>query len=100
VAQFKVLCRHFPGGTEENHKNLSQDRRSRGRDLNSGPPEYEAGVLNTWPRRSVSETRNARVLMGNCHVFIYLSLFNCGLFNDAVSGSTVSLCSVEGNIKR
>jgi hypothetical protein len=34
-------------------KNLSQDSRSPGRDLKPGPPEYEAGVLTTRPRRSV-----------------------------------------------
>jgi hypothetical protein len=42
VAYFKVLSRHLPGGTEENHGNLSQDSRSPGRDLNSEPSEYEA----------------------------------------------------------
>jgi hypothetical protein len=31
---------------------LSQDRRSLGQYLNPGPPEYEAGVLTTRPRRS------------------------------------------------
>jgi hypothetical protein len=30
-------------------RNLSQSIRSLGRDLNSGPPEYEAGVLTTQP---------------------------------------------------
>jgi hypothetical protein len=39
------------GGTEQNR--LSQDSRSPGRDLNTGRPEYEAGVLTTRPRRSV-----------------------------------------------
>jgi hypothetical protein len=34
-------------------KTLSQDSRSPGRDLNPGPPEYEAGVLTTRQRRSV-----------------------------------------------
>jgi hypothetical protein len=33
------------------HENLSQDSRSLGRDLNPGPPEYEAGVLTTLPWR-------------------------------------------------
>jgi hypothetical protein len=33
-------------------KNLSQDSRSPGRDLNLGSPEYEEGVLTTQPRRS------------------------------------------------
>jgi hypothetical protein len=36
---FKVLSRHPPGGTEENHENLSQDSWSPDRDLNPGPPE-------------------------------------------------------------
>jgi hypothetical protein len=34
-------------------KNLSQDSRCPGRDFNPGPPEYEAGVLITRPRRLV-----------------------------------------------
>jgi hypothetical protein len=46
VALFKVLPRHLPGGTEEKQK-ITQDRRSPGRDLNPGPPEYETGVLAT-----------------------------------------------------
>jgi hypothetical protein len=47
VAYFKVLSRHLPGGTEKTHKNHSQDSLSPGRNLNSEPPEYEAGVLST-----------------------------------------------------
>jgi len=39
---FKVLSQHLPGETEENHENLSHDSRSQDRDLNQGPPEYEA----------------------------------------------------------
>jgi hypothetical protein len=35
-----------------------QDCRSSGRDLNSGPLEYETGVLTSWPGRSVSLERN------------------------------------------
>jgi hypothetical protein len=35
-------------------KNLSQDSRSLGRDLNPGRPEYEAGVLTTRSRRPVT----------------------------------------------
>jgi hypothetical protein len=38
--------------TEENHKK-TENRRSRGRDLNPRPPQYETGVLYTCPRRSV-----------------------------------------------
>jgi hypothetical protein len=33
----------FAWGTEENHKNLSQDSLSPRRDLNSRPLEYEGG---------------------------------------------------------
>jgi hypothetical protein len=36
---FKVLSRHLPGGTEENHENLSQDSRSPAESLNTRPPE-------------------------------------------------------------
>jgi hypothetical protein len=32
---------HLPGGTEKNRKNLSQENRSQGRKLNSGPVEYK-----------------------------------------------------------
>jgi hypothetical protein len=49
-----VLSWNSPGGTKENHENLSQDRQSQGRDLNLEPSEYEAGVLTTGSRRSVS----------------------------------------------
>jgi hypothetical protein len=41
----KALYRHSSGGTEENTKKLSQNSRYPGRDLNWGPPEYEAVVL-------------------------------------------------------
>jgi hypothetical protein len=49
--------RHYPciwlEGLRKTTKILSQDIRSSLRDLNQGPPEYEAGVLTTQPRRSV-----------------------------------------------
>jgi hypothetical protein len=35
---FKVLSKHSPGVTEENHENLNQDSRSPGRDLNLDLP--------------------------------------------------------------
>jgi hypothetical protein len=54
VAYYKVI---YPGnrveGTTKTTKNLSQDSRSPARDLNPGPPEYEARVSPTRPRRSV-----------------------------------------------
>jgi hypothetical protein len=46
----KVLPHHSSGGPEENHEKLSQDTMSADRDLNPGPPEYEAGALTTRPR--------------------------------------------------
>jgi hypothetical protein len=36
-------------GLKKTMKNLSQDSRSLDLDLNTGPPEYEAGVLTTLP---------------------------------------------------
>jgi hypothetical protein len=39
-------------GLSKTTLNLSQGSRSPMRDLNPGPPEYEAGVLTTGPRRS------------------------------------------------
>jgi hypothetical protein len=51
-----VILRHYPSihlkGLRRTTKNFSQDNRSPGQDLNPGPPEYEAGVYTTRPRRS------------------------------------------------
>jgi hypothetical protein len=44
---FKVLSRHSPRGKKEVMKNLSQDSRSPGRDLNPTTAEYNAGALTT-----------------------------------------------------
>jgi hypothetical protein len=45
-SKLKVLARHLPGETEENHEKTSrQDSRYSGPDLFPGPPEYEAGML-------------------------------------------------------
>jgi hypothetical protein len=48
--------KYYPGirleGLRKTTENLIHDSRCPGRDLNPGPPEYEAGVL-TRPRRSV-----------------------------------------------
>jgi hypothetical protein len=48
---FKALSRHSPGGTEENHDNLSHDIRCPSWNLKSGPTEYGEGKLITRPRR-------------------------------------------------
>jgi hypothetical protein len=48
---FKVLSRHSPGRTKENHEELRTAGR-RGRDLNPEHPVYE-GVLTTQSQRSV-----------------------------------------------
>jgi hypothetical protein len=47
VAYLEVLSRFLPGETEEMTKNLSQDSRYAGRDLNSRRPEFEVAVLTT-----------------------------------------------------
>jgi hypothetical protein len=41
----KLLSQHSPGETEENCGNHNQESRHPGRDLNRGPPEYEAEVV-------------------------------------------------------
>jgi hypothetical protein len=54
VTSFKVLFWHLPGGTEEDPQNLFQHSRSQGRDLNPVHYEYEARMLTTRPRGSVT----------------------------------------------
>jgi hypothetical protein len=66
---FKVLSRHFPGGTELNHEEHLQNRRSPGRDFNTGPPEYEAGVFTTGIQRSVMDA----VIASETSVSLYQS---------------------------
>jgi hypothetical protein len=44
VVKFKAPSQHLPGGTEYKHEKL-QGNGSPGRDMNVGPPEYEAGVF-------------------------------------------------------
>jgi hypothetical protein len=51
VACFKVLSQHFPGGNEEIHETISQVSQFPDRNLNLGPPEYEAEVPSTRPWR-------------------------------------------------
>jgi hypothetical protein len=60
----KVLSRHLPGEYEINHKKTSV-RRSPGPHMNSGPPEYEAGVFNTrrrllWDNKKTYWTQEGR----------------------------------------
>jgi hypothetical protein len=55
---FKVLAQHSPG--RKTTRNLSQDSRSPGQDLNPGPPEYEARDLTTRPRSSVQNLESGR----------------------------------------
>jgi hypothetical protein len=53
-----LILRYCPGilleGLRITTKDFSHDIRSPDRDLNPKPPEYEAGVLATRPRRSMS----------------------------------------------
>jgi hypothetical protein len=52
-----LILRYYPGirlaGLLKTTKSLNKAGR-RGRDLNPGPPEYEAGVLDTLPRCSIT----------------------------------------------
>jgi hypothetical protein len=50
VTYYEVLSRHLPGGSEENHENPESIGWYPGRDLNSGPPEYEARMLTSISR--------------------------------------------------
>jgi len=47
VAYFKFFYR-LPRGSEDSHKNLTYQSRSRGQYLNPGPPEQEEGVTFEW----------------------------------------------------
>jgi hypothetical protein len=67
----KLLSQTLPGGTEENHENLSQDCWPPCRDLNPGPPEYEVGVLITRPRRILLK----RIIHNECVHFISLVFY-------------------------
>jgi hypothetical protein len=57
----KYYPRIFPQGPRKTTENLGHDSRSPGREWNPGPPEYEAGMLATRPRRSVVPS-NARLV--------------------------------------
>jgi hypothetical protein len=77
--------KYYPGirleGRRKTTKTLSQDSWSPGRDLNPGPPEYEAGMLTTRPWRWFllgSEVR--RTLFQNNVKFLrtlYVSFTRC-----------------------
>jgi hypothetical protein len=55
-----LILRYCPGihmvELRKTTKNISHDSRFPNPDLNTGPPEYEAGVLTTRSRRSLSVT--------------------------------------------
>jgi hypothetical protein len=59
---------YLPGGNEK-PRNVSQDRRSSGGDLNPGFPEYEAGVLTARPRRTVYKGISSREEMSGFILF-------------------------------
>jgi hypothetical protein len=51
--KFNVLPGYSPEETERNQKNIKHDSLWTGPRFEPEPPEYEAGVLTTRPRRSV-----------------------------------------------
>jgi hypothetical protein len=78
VAYCKVL-RHSPGGTKENHKDLSKESQSPDRDLKPGPPEYKADVLTTRPQcyiSSIDYGPDLSAVRSNCTFLIQLWLLN------------------------
>jgi hypothetical protein len=74
------IIRYYLGicmkGLRETTKNLSQDSRSPGRDLNPKPPEYESGMLTTRPLRCFIWT----ILY--CLIAVVLIMTPCGLPGD------------------
>jgi hypothetical protein len=76
---FKVISQHSLGGTEENHKSLSQDSRFPGRDLNSVSPEYEAGVLTSQPRCLVRCLLLCRLTVATPHTNLELNFISMDL---------------------
>jgi hypothetical protein len=57
--RWRVNIRYYPGicleGLRRTTKPLIQDSRYPGRDMNPGPPEYEAALFTTRPNRSNSQ---------------------------------------------
>jgi hypothetical protein len=74
-ANFSVLSRHLPVETEKNPREQSQDSRSSDRNLNTGPPEYEVGVLTTWPLSSVKNYRLLIRVSFNYSSLLWSSLY-------------------------
>jgi hypothetical protein len=70
-----LMLRFYPGnrleGLRKTKKIISQDNRSPGRDLNPGPPEYEAGMLTTRPRSSTKMLCTAHI---RCLLFVYYTV--------------------------
>jgi hypothetical protein len=67
-----LILRHYPDicleGLEKAMKTLSQDSRFSDRDLNLGPPKYEAGVLTNHDVRS---ERQNNIIICECNVLIH-----------------------------
>jgi hypothetical protein len=58
-----LILRYYPStrleGLRKTTNHLSQDNLFPGQDLKPRPPDYEAGVLTTRPRRSVLPTKES-----------------------------------------
>jgi hypothetical protein len=46
VAYFEIMFRNLPEGTEENRRKIIQVSLSAGRDLKTGPSDYDALIVN------------------------------------------------------
>jgi hypothetical protein len=62
-----LILRHYPGirldGLRKTHKHLSQDSRSTGLDLNSGPSEYESELSATRLLWSFAECNKRKLYL-------------------------------------
>jgi hypothetical protein len=61
LPNFKVLPRICMEEKKKTTKNLSKDSQFSGRDTKLGPPEHEARVLTTRPRRSIVYLKGSRI---------------------------------------
>lgn len=81
VAWFEILYQQLCGGTEENHGNVFQYGGSQDRDLYTGSPEYETGLLNT-PRR-FWHFAHGRLVFLCSYYYVYKCTCHCRTFSSA-----------------
>jgi hypothetical protein len=79
VVLLYVLSRHFPGGHDEDHKNLSRGSRSLDRGSNGAHPEYKfIALLLDQPVRAIIFVTAAESLSFNTSESIYKAVSHLG----------------------